>query len=74
MWYADLVGRLRWAIEVTLPPGADKRMMFGKAAGERIYIDDEMGWGWRMVTAHRGRRAIPVGRYHRVEVIEYPSL
>lgn len=71
VWYVGLIGEMRWAIEVTLPETEDPRMRFGKPVGERVYIDDENGWGWRMVTAMRGRKAIPVGRYHRVRVVEY---
>ena len=67
LWYLDLIGSERWAIEVTVPDGVS-----GKAPGlpgDRVYIDDDHGWGWRKVTMLRGHRGVVSGVFHRVTVL-----
>lgn len=69
VWYVELIGRERPAIEVVVPVGVSP--MAAGSAGQRLYIDDDRGWGWRKVTLMRGARGVVCGIYHRVEVVDY---
>lgn len=68
LWYDELVGTVRPAVEVHVPAGVSPAAL-GRP-GQVLFIDDAGGWGWRKVTDLRGHRGVVSGYFHRAELAD----
>lgn len=67
-WYADLIGTVRPAVELTVPAGISEHAL--GEPGQTLYVDDDRGWGWAKVTQRHGSRHVVSGVFHRVRVLD----